>query len=79
MKLEEELKIIPQDAHMSEEAVLELLSSLNYELQGQIEEKYQEDTYYDDSNKTLHKAGKSLRIREKDNGIVITYKAPTEK
>lgn len=78
MKLEEELKIIPQDAHMSEEAVLELLSSLNYELQGQIEEKYQEDTYYDDSNKTLHKAGKSLRIREKDNGIVITYKAPTE-
>ena len=78
MRLEEELKIIPQDTQMTETAVLELLSSLNYELQGEIKEKHQSDTYYDDSDKTLHKSSKSLRIREKENGMVITYKIPTD-
>jgi len=75
MSIENELKIIPKEEIKIQE-ILDLLRANGYVVENALKVKRQEDTYYDDENKTLNNAGCSFRIRKKENGAVVTYKSP---
>lgn len=75
MSIESELKIIPRE-NLKQEEVLDLLKQNGYIPEGNFKTKKQEDTYYDDSNKTLYKNNCSFRIRRTGNKAVVTYKSP---
>lgn len=77
MSVENELKMIPREKIKSEE-ILNLLQSYGYIQNDALKLSRQEDTYYDDKNKTLYKNNCSFRIRKKGKNFVVTYKSPID-
>lgn len=77
MSLENELKMIPRE-ELNPQDLLELLNARGYNVLKELKTKVQEDTYYDDFNKTLENAGCSFRIRRKGEKAVVTYKSPVK-
>jgi len=75
MSVENELKMIPRE-EVNPTELLNLLEANGYVVKDNLKVKRQEDTYYDDKNKTLSKSGCSFRIRRKENNAVVTYKSP---
>ena len=75
MSIENELKIIPRE-RIEKDKILRLLQSKGYKIEQDLKISSQEDTYYDDPNKTLLKNGCSFRIRRKIGKTVVTYKSP---
>ena len=77
MSIENELKMIPRE-RIEQEDILRLLRERGYKVEQDLKISSQEDTYYDDSNRTLLKNGCSFRIRRKVGKTVVTYKSPID-
>ncbi len=75
MSVENELKIIPMQ-EIKPEHMLQTLEREGYKIEGPLKSSIQEDTYYDDSEKTLLQKGCSFRIRIKGNKTIVTCKIP---
>ena len=77
MSIENELKLMPREKIKSED-ILSLLKKKGYNVEQALKPSNQEDTYYDDPNRTLLKNGCSFRIRRKVGKTVVTYKSPID-
>ena len=81
---EDELKIIPVQKMSSEsiedalERIIEALEKKGIHARGEAKRLFQTDVYFDDITGVFDKAGKSLRIRIKDDSAKITYKEPVQ-
>lgn len=77
MNIENELKLIPSKG-ITREQIAEILRKRGIIVPEKGKIIHQEDTYFDDKDGTLEKAGGSFRIRRKNDKTQVTCKIPIE-
>lgn len=75
MSIENELKLIPRE-EIAPMDILSILERNGYRVKADWKKSKQEDTYYDDRDKTLYQNNCSFRIRRKKDEAVVTCKIP---